>query len=242
MAKIVKIFTDAIFILLIILLAAYFVLRFFGVAEIYKVQTGSMEDGIHAGDYILIYKKDKYNVGDVVTYKKDDYHVTHRIIKKKGNKVITKGDANNVEDSEINTSDIVGKVIYNGGCLNFVVDYKYALASGLLALYLFSCYFGEKEDIVVEDSQEFKMDNFLEEDSEKIDVSELEKSSEEVTFDDDLKNEGVSVNEDISTEEDTIEAAEIFEQVDDSEKNEPLEKKESHKEKSNSKKKNKKKK
>ena len=146
MNKILKKIFDVIFVLLIVLLSSYFVLRFLGMAEIYKVQTGSMEDGIHAGDYILIYKKNKYNVGDIVTYKKDDYHVTHRIVKKNGNKVITKGDANNVEDDEINVKSIVGEVIYNGGILNILINYKYALASALLALYLFSCYFERKKE------------------------------------------------------------------------------------------------
>ena len=145
-SKIFKKITDIIIILLIIILGIYFILRFMGVAEIYLVKTGSMEDGIHVGDYILIYKKNKYNIGDIVTYEKDGYHVTHRIIRKNGNKVVTKGDANNIEDDEINVKSIVGKVIYSGGYLNFVIDYKYAIASVLLALYLFSYYFSKKDD------------------------------------------------------------------------------------------------
>ena len=82
MSKIFKIFFDIVFIILILILCVYFALRLFGIAEIYEVKTGSMEDGIHAGDYILILKKNNYKVGDVVTYTKDDYYVTHRIIKK----------------------------------------------------------------------------------------------------------------------------------------------------------------
>ena len=153
MPKIIRIISDIVFVLLITLLGAYFILRFTGTADIYKVQTGSMEDGIHAGDYILIYKKSSYNLGDVVTFKKDNYHVTHRIIKKNGNKITTKGDANNIEDEEINEKSIIGKVIYNGGCLNFIIDYKYAIASILLAIYLFSCYFSKKnnEEIIEEE-------------------------------------------------------------------------------------------
>ena len=147
MDKIFKIIVDIVFILLIVLLAIYFLLRLCGVANIYKVKTGSMEDGIHAGDYILIYKKSTYNVGDVVTFEKDGYHVTHRIIKKNGNKVVTKGDANNIEDDEININSIIGKVIYTGGILNFLIDYKYFIAGFLLILYLISWYFDKnKED------------------------------------------------------------------------------------------------
>ena len=145
MNKVFKIVSDIIFIGAIVLLCLYFILRFLGIAEIYKVKTGSMEDGIHAGDYILIYKKKTYKVGDVVTFKKDGYHVTHRIIKKNGNKVTTKGDANNIADEEIAVSNIVGKVLYSGGILNFLIDFKYVIACGLIGIYLLSCYFDKQE-------------------------------------------------------------------------------------------------
>ena len=145
MNKIFKIIFDIIFIVSILVLSTYFILRLLGVAEIYKVKTGSMEDGIHTGDYILIYKKNNYKVGDIVTFKKEGYHVTHRIIQKNGNKVITKGDANNTADEEIKVSSIVGKVIYHGGFLNFLIDFKYVIACGLLGLYLLSMFFNEKE-------------------------------------------------------------------------------------------------
>ena len=140
MTKIFKKTIDVIFVIAIILLIIYFALRLLGIAEIYKVKTGSMEDNIHTGDYILIYNKKDYNVGDIVTYQKGNYHVTHRIISKKGNKFITKGDANNTPDEEINKKTIIGKVIYHGGIINFLIDFKYAIASGLLGLYLISYY------------------------------------------------------------------------------------------------------
>ena len=145
MNKITKIVFDIIFIFLIVLLSVYFLLRLLGIAEIYEVKTGSMEDGIHAGDYILIIKKNTYHIGDIVTFKKEDYYVTHRIIKKDGKKVITKGDANNTPDEEIKASSIVVKVIYHGGLLNFIIDYKYILASGLLGLYLLSLFFNTEK-------------------------------------------------------------------------------------------------
>ena len=145
MDKVFKIIVDSIFIILIVLLAVYFLLRIFGVANIYKVKTGSMEDGIHAGDYILIYKKNNYKVGDVITFEKDGYHVTHRIVKKNGNKVVTKGDANNIEDDEIDIKTVIGKVIYTGGILNFIINYKFIIAGVLLILYLISCGFNKNK-------------------------------------------------------------------------------------------------
>ena len=144
MSKIFKIAFDIIFIFLIIILCLYFILRILGIVKIYEVKTGSMEDEIHVGDYILIIKKNNYKVGDIVTYTKEDYYVTHRIVEKNGNKVITKGDANNVVDEEINVSDIVGKVIYHGGILNFFIEFKYIIAGGLLCLYLLSIFFEKK--------------------------------------------------------------------------------------------------
>ena len=146
MSKIFKIAFDIIFIFLIIILCLYFILRILGIVKIYEVKTGSMEDGIHVGDYILIVKRNNYKVGDIVTYTKKDYYVTHRIVEKNGNKVITKGDANNVVDEEINVSDIVGKVIYHGGILNFFIEFKYIIAGGLLCLYLLSIFFEKKDN------------------------------------------------------------------------------------------------
>lgn len=145
MSKIFKIFVDILFVLLIIGLGLYFALRVIGIAEIYKVETGSMEDGIHTGDYILIFKANEYKVDDVVTYEINGYYITHRIIKKDGNRVITKGDANNVADKEISVKNIVGKVVYNGGLLNVLIDYKYIFAAVLFAFYLLSCYIGEEQ-------------------------------------------------------------------------------------------------
>ena len=154
MGKVFKRICDVLFIIVIIILVGYFVLRNMGVFEIYEVETGSMESGIHVGDYVLICRKNEYVVGDIVTYRKDHYYITHRIIKSiNGDKVITKGDANNTEDEEIEKTAIVGKVILIGGILNFLIDYKYAIVCLLLGLYLLSCYFSKdcSKTIVDED-------------------------------------------------------------------------------------------
>ena len=145
MGKIFKIIFDTIVIFLIVLLAVYFLLRLFGIANIYKVKTGSMEDGIHTGDYILIVKKKTYKVGDIVTFKKGEYFVTHRIVKKNGNIIVTKGDANNIEDEEININSIIGEVVYAGGIINYLINYKFFIAGFLLILYLISWLFNKKK-------------------------------------------------------------------------------------------------
>ena len=145
MAKALKIIFNIILIAFIAVLALYFVLRFTGRAQIYRTETGSMETDIHASDYVLIFDKKNYEIGDIVTYKRGKYYITHRIIKKKGDKVITKGDANNTEDKATSVKNIVGKVIYRGGALNILIDYKYIIASILLGLYLLSCYINDRK-------------------------------------------------------------------------------------------------
>ena len=72
--------------------------------------TGSMEPVIAAGDVVIIHKQDNYHVDDIVIYKSRS-HIAHRIVEKTLNGYITQGDANNAPDSEINKSQVVGKVI-----------------------------------------------------------------------------------------------------------------------------------
>lgn len=75
------------------------------------IQTGSMEPDIPIGSLIIIQEKDDYKAGDVVTYADDTGRaVTHRILSVAGNTIITKGDANNVEDEPFNKSQIIGRV------------------------------------------------------------------------------------------------------------------------------------
>ena len=143
--KVLKFIINIFLIIIIVLLSIYAILRFTNRVEIYKVQTGSMEQGIHVGDYILIVRKNDYNENDIVTYKKDGYHITHRIIKIDGDKVITKGDANNIEDEEISKSDIVGKLIYKGGILNIIVKYKFIIIGVFIILYLITMLFDKEE-------------------------------------------------------------------------------------------------
>ena len=143
MVKILRFIVNALLVIIIFLLLIYLLFKVTNKVEIYRVKTGSMEEKIHVGDYILIYRQESYNVGEVVTYTSNEGFITHRIIRKDGNKIITKGDANDSEDNEIIESTIVGKVIMSGGTLNFIITYKYLIVCVLLSLYLFSCYFGD---------------------------------------------------------------------------------------------------
>ena len=221
MTKILKFIANSLLIAVIVALSAYFLLRVTNKIEIYNVKTGSMEAKIHVGDYILIYKKSDYNVGDIVTYTSNNGFITHRIIKKDGDKVVTKGDANNTEDETISAKIIVGKVIMSGGILNIVIKYKYVLSGIVLSLYLFSCYFesGRKEDkennndeinddigdesllIKINNDDETEVEN-EKNDSEKNSEKAIEESKEENNITNDsneLKNE-VEKDDDIALE------------------------------------------
>lgn len=88
------------------------------------VTTGSMEPEINAGELIIIKEFDKYEIGDIVTFiDKDDFLVTHRIICLNEEKMITKGDNNNLLDEEVSLNNIKGKVIIHSKILGFFVLY-----------------------------------------------------------------------------------------------------------------------
>ena len=220
MIKIYKLFVNTLFVAIIALLLIYFVFRVTDKVEIYRVKTGSMEEKIHVGDYIMIYRKDNYNVGEIVTYISNDGFITHRIIRKEGDRVITKGDANNTEDREILASTIIGEAILVGGVLNIVINYKYVIVCILISLYLFSCYFGDSKDKEnnEDDSSQDETSTEKENDEEEK-IEELENS---------IKEEKKEENELKEKTEDVVETKEEKEEIDDGEK--PLIKKKNKKE------------
>jgi len=147
MKKVLKTIIDIAFVIIIIVLVGYFILRLTGKINLYEVKTGSMEPTIKINDYIMVYKDKNYKKGDIVTFEYEDSLVTHRIVKIDKNRVITRGDANNVNDDEFDTNSIVGKVILIGGILNIVVNYKYAIIAFMITIYLFTCYLnGDKKE------------------------------------------------------------------------------------------------
>lgn len=104
---------------------------------LFYVKSGSMEKTLYVGDYIIIKKSDKYNVGDIVTYKKDDdTYITHRIVSISDDKIITKGDANSVNDPEISKEIIIGKLVFKSSCLNFIIKNKVIVALVIIILLL----------------------------------------------------------------------------------------------------------
>lgn len=75
------------------------------------VLSGSMEPELSVDDVIVVREQDQYQVDDVVVFQSSGALVVHRIIQMNGDKVVTKGDANNVNDDEMDVGKIKGKVV-----------------------------------------------------------------------------------------------------------------------------------
>ena len=77
---------------------------------------------LRVNDFIVIKESEEYNVGDVVTYiNESESYVTHRIISIDEGQVVTKGDANNIQDEPFDYSNIVGKVVFRVRGLGFIM-------------------------------------------------------------------------------------------------------------------------
>ena len=78
------------------------------------VLSGSMEPTFSKDDLIFVKKTDSIDTGDIVVYQSNNSLVVHRVVSIDDDVVITKGDANNIEDSSFDKSAIKGVVI---GCI-----------------------------------------------------------------------------------------------------------------------------
>ena len=95
-----------------------------------QVLSGSMEPKLKVGDIVVSKAVDrsKIKAGDVITYKMGaNTLVTHRVIEiiemKGSNFYKTKGDANNIEDSDLVSQDnVVGKLVLRIPKGGYVVD------------------------------------------------------------------------------------------------------------------------
>lgn len=74
------------------------------------VLSGSMEPELSVDDVIFVRQQESYAEGDVVVFQSGGSVVVHRIVKLEGETVVTKGDANNTNDAEMNVSAIKGIV------------------------------------------------------------------------------------------------------------------------------------
>ena len=89
------------------------------------VLTGSMEPTLKINDFVIVKKPKSINVNDIVTYKNegDKNEVLHRVVRLMGDTVVTKGDANNVEDEPIKIDQITGVYVRKVRFLGKIIYY-----------------------------------------------------------------------------------------------------------------------
>lgn len=88
--------------------------NFFGYTY-FNIKTGSMEDTISIDDYVFVKITNNVKEDDIISFVSDGTVVTHRIIEiTNEDKIITKGDANNTPDEEIDREQVIGKVVKIG--------------------------------------------------------------------------------------------------------------------------------
>lgn len=75
------------------------------------VLSGSMEPELSVGDLLIISERESYEINDVVVYQDSGMAITHRIVFIADNEIITRGDANNTDDSPISREQIKGEVV-----------------------------------------------------------------------------------------------------------------------------------
>ena len=141
--------------------------------SIFEVVTGSMKDSINVGDAVLVKIDDEFAVGDVITYKSGDDYITHRVVSEKDGYIITKGDANNVNDSPIDKDLVLGKVIKiipELGIWKKVLLTPKVIVLVLLTLFIFSILFsynGKSIKIIASGKAQEEIDKKIEDEVNK---------------------------------------------------------------------------
>ncbi|MBR0485460.1 MAG: signal peptidase I [Oscillospiraceae bacterium] len=114
-----KIFSRIYFLLVSVLILIGAILCIFYICQVrpYVVQTGSMTPAIPVGSVCFVNQHISYeniHTGDVIAFRMGgNATVTHRVVRVETDGMITKGDANHVEDSALVTKEnYVGKTIF----------------------------------------------------------------------------------------------------------------------------------
>lgn len=110
----------------------------------YVVLSGSMEPEIGVGSIVFVNQNAKFDelkADDVISFRKADLMVTHRVFKIEDDKIVTKGDANEVEDGGYVTADmLIGKDVFVLPKLGFIVEFIQStqgkIISGIVVLAL----------------------------------------------------------------------------------------------------------
>ncbi|CDM67311.1 Hypothetical protein CM240_0132 [Clostridium bornimense] len=162
MKKVIKVFGNllfiiAVFILLIGLMTSlssksekvYDVIKY----RSYVIVTPSMKPTINPGDMIFVKKTDadKLEKGDIITFNKDNIVATHRIEEISDDSIITKGDNNNLEDTPINKSDVIGKFVFSIPKIGYIISFAISpiglvtMGSIIVFIFIYDFIFREKK-------------------------------------------------------------------------------------------------
>lgn len=130
--------------------------NYFGYTFFHTI-SGSMEDSINIDDYVIVKITKDVTLDDIVSFKADNMIVTHRIIEIDDEKIVTKGDANNVADNPIKKGQIIGKVIHVGrnyGKVLKIISEPVVFISFFVTIILFNLVFSdEKKERSVNDEK-----------------------------------------------------------------------------------------
>ena len=78
------------------------------------ITSGSMWPVLQEDDLVLMrgLKGREAKVGQIIIFKNSRGFTIHRLIRKEKGKLVTKGDANNIEDQPIPEQDVIGRIVY----------------------------------------------------------------------------------------------------------------------------------
>lgn len=100
------------------------------------VLTGSMEPAIPVGSIVITKEQSSYEIEDIISFQEEGAIITHRIISIDRERYITKGDANNVADTEeVQQKQILGKVILTIPLLGYLVMWLMS-PFGIISLFI----------------------------------------------------------------------------------------------------------
>ena len=100
------------------------------------VLTGSMEPAIPVGSIVITKEQSSYEIEDIISFQEEGDIITHRIISIDRERYITKGDANNVADTEeVQQKQVLGKVILTIPLLGYLVMWLMS-PIGIISLFM----------------------------------------------------------------------------------------------------------
>jgi signal peptidase len=107
----------------------------FGVAV---VLTGSMEPTLHVNDMIVAVKSKALKEGDVIVFQTGGTATIHRLIEldAENGVLVTKGDANNIEDEPITFSKVKGKFLFKIPFIGIAARYLQTVPGTIMMLVL----------------------------------------------------------------------------------------------------------